>query len=88
MFPIIGFVIIFSSAIGGFMLAGGNSLVLLQPVEFIVIMGTGVGSLFIGVPSHALTHLIKDIPQVFKGSKYKKKDYLDMLESVVTKQNI
>lgn len=79
MFPIIGFVIIFSSAIGGFILAGGNPLVLLQPVEFIVIMGTGIGSLFIGVPSHALIQLIKDIPQVFKGSKYKKKDYLDML---------
>lgn len=79
MFPIIGFIIIFSSAIGGFILAGGNPLVLIQPVEFIVIMGTGVGSLFIGVPSHALSHLIKDVPQVFKGPKYKKKDYLDML---------
>ncbi len=84
MFPIIGFVIIFSSAVGGFMLAGGNPLVLLQPVEFIVIIGTGVGSLFIGVPSHALIHLIKDIPQVFKGSKYKKQDYLDMLVFLAT----
>jgi chemotaxis protein MotA len=79
MFPIIGFIIIFSSAIGGFILAGGNPLVLLQPVEFFVIVGTGVGSLFIGVPARALVHLIKDIPRVFKGSKYKKKDYLEML---------
>lgn len=84
MFPLIGFVIIFSSAIGGFILAGGNPIVLLQPVEFIVIMGTGIGSLFIGVPSHALIHLIKDIPQVFKGSKYKKKDYLDILIFLAT----
>jgi chemotaxis protein MotA len=79
MFPIIGFIIIFASAVGGFVLAGGNPLVLMQPVEFIVIMGTGIGSLFIGVPSRALLHLIKDIPRVFKGSKYKKKDYLEML---------
>jgi chemotaxis protein MotA len=79
MFPIIGIVIIFSSAVGGFMLAGGNPAVLLQPVEFLVIMGTGVGSLFIGVPSHALIHLTKDIPKVFKGPKYHKKDYLEIL---------
>lgn len=79
MFPIIGFIIVFASAVGGFVLAGGNPMLLLQPVEFLVILGTGVGSLFIGVPSHALIHLGKDLPSIFKGSKYKKKDYLDML---------
>jgi chemotaxis protein MotA len=79
MFPIIGFIIVFSSAIGGFMLAGGNPMLLFQPVEYLVILGTGIGALFIGVPSHAVIHLAKDIPSVFKGPKYKKKDYLDML---------
>lgn len=79
MFPIIGFVIIFASAVGGFMMAGGNPALLLQPVEFIVIMGTGIGSLFIGVPSHAIIQLTKDLPKVFKGPKYHKKDYLELL---------
>jgi len=79
MFPIIGFIIVFASAIGGFILAGGNPLLLLQPVEFLVIMGTGVGSLFIGVPAKILTQLLKDIPKIFTGSQYKKDDYLDML---------
>ncbi|MDP3936313.1 MAG: flagellar motor stator protein MotA [Alphaproteobacteria bacterium] len=79
MFPIIGFVIVFSSCIGGFMLAGGNPLLLFQPVEFLVILGTAIGALLIGVPSHILSHLIKDIPQIFKGGKYKKQDYLEML---------
>lgn len=79
MFPIIGLVIIFASAIGGFMMADGNPILLLQPVELIVIMGTGIGSLFIGVPSHALIQLTKDLPKVFKGPKYKTKDYLDLL---------
>jgi chemotaxis protein MotA len=79
MFPIIGFIIVFASAIGGFILAGGNPLLLLQPVEFLVIMGTGVGSLFIGVPAKLLTQLLKDIPKIFTGSQYKKDDYLDML---------
>jgi chemotaxis protein MotA len=79
MFPIIGFIIVFASAIGGFILAGGNPLLLLQPVEFLVIMGTGIGSLFIGVPAKILTQLLKDIPKIFTGSQYKKDDYLDML---------
>lgn len=79
MFPIIGLVIIFSCSIGGFVLAGGNPVLLFQPVEFLVIMGTGIGSLFIGVPAHSLTQLIKDTPKVFKGPKYKTKDYLEIL---------
>jgi chemotaxis protein MotA len=79
MFPIIGFIIVFASAIGGFMLAGGNPTLLFQPVEFLVILGTGIGALFIGSPSHAIIHLVKDLPTVFKGEKYKKKDYLAML---------
>lgn len=70
---------VFASAVGGFMLAGGNPMLLLQPIEFLVIMGTGIGSLFIGVPLHALMHLAKDLPRVFKGFKYKKGDYLDIL---------
>lgn len=79
MFPTIGFVIVFASCIGGFILAGGNPALLFQPVEFLVILGTGIGSLFIGFPSHAIIHLIKDLSAVLKGAKYKKKDYLDML---------
>ena len=84
MFPIIGLIVVFSSCIGGFMLAGGNPVLLFQPVEFLVILGTGIGSLLIGVPSHALIHLLKDISHVFKGSKYKKKDYLDILVFLAT----
>lgn len=84
MFPIIGLLVVFSSCIGGFMLAGGNPVLLFQPVEFLVILGSGIGSLLIGVPSHTLIHLLKEIPQVFKGAKYKRQDYQEVLVFLAT----
>jgi chemotaxis protein MotA len=79
MFPLIGFIVVFSSAIGGFIIAGGNPALLFQPVEFLVILGSGIGSIFIGVPAHVLKHIPKDIPKIFSGTSYKKVDYLNML---------
>jgi len=83
MVPIIGFLIVLFSAIGGFMLAGGNPGILFQPVEFLVILGTGIGALCIGVPSNILIHLLKDMPKIFTGVKYKKNDYLNILVFLV-----
>lgn len=79
MFPIIGFIVVFASAVGGFILAGGNPVLLFQPIEYLIILGSGVGALLIGVPTKALSQLLKDIPRIFSGAKYHKDDYLSML---------
>jgi len=51
---IIGYIVVFGSILGGFMLAGGNPLLLLQPSEFIIIGGAALGSLIIASPSPIL----------------------------------
>jgi DNA polymerase I len=50
----IGALIVIVSAIGGFMLAGGNPLVLLQVGEIVVIFGIGFGVLVIASPGQVL----------------------------------
>ncbi|MDP0499613.1 MAG: MotA/TolQ/ExbB proton channel family protein [Verrucomicrobiota bacterium JB022] len=68
MFIIIGFVIVFISAMGGFILAGGNPAVLVHVSEFVVIGGISLGILIISTPINVLKHLMADLLGSFKGS--------------------
>ncbi|KAF0096133.1 MAG: chemotaxis protein MotA [Puniceicoccaceae bacterium 5H] len=68
MFIIIGFVIVFISAMGGFILAGGNPMVLLHISEFVVIGGVSLGILIISTPINVLKALMGDVLGSFKGS--------------------
>ena len=54
MLIIIGLVIVLGSVVGGYLMAGGNLLVLNQPSEFVVIGGAAIGSLVISTPSTVL----------------------------------
>ena len=47
MIIIIGAIIVFVSVLGGFMMAGGNPLALIQISEFVVICGAAGGALMI-----------------------------------------
>lgn len=47
MLLIIGYIIVIGSAMGGFMLAGGNPVVLLHISEFITIIGVSLGVMVI-----------------------------------------
>lgn len=79
MLPIIGFIVVLASAVGGFMMAGGNPLLLWQPVEFLIIFGVAIGALFIGFPAKKLQKMLLDFSKIFIGATYKKNDYLNML---------
>ncbi len=50
MFVIIGIAVVVVAVIGGFMFAGGDVILLIQPAEFVVIVGAAVGSLLISAP--------------------------------------
>jgi chemotaxis protein MotA len=81
MFVIIGIAVVFVAVLGGFVLAGGNPLLLLQWAEFIVIIGTAVGSLFIMASPSLIKKIVKAIPGTMKGHGYSKQDYLELLKS-------
>ena len=81
MFVIIGIVVVIAAVIGGFMIAGGNLVLLVQPSEFITIIGAALGSLLISSPLSLLKKIVKSLPQLFKSEHYEKKDYLELLKS-------
>jgi len=54
-------VVVTVSVVGGFLLAGGHILVLLQWAEFIIIGGAAAGALLISTPKTTLTKIIKYI---------------------------
>lgn len=75
-----GLLILLISVCGGFAMAGGNFKVLIQPSEFIVILGAAAGSLVIAAPGLMKARVIHVLKVAFKDSIPKKKDYLDLLK--------
>lgn len=81
MFVIIGIVVVILAVIGGFIFAGGEVVLLIQPAEFIVIIGAAIGSLLISAPSGVLKKMVKTLPSIFKSHSYTKEDYLELLKA-------
>lgn len=76
---IIGFIIVFGSVFGGYTLHGGNLAVLWQPSEVLIIVGAGVGSFIIANPPKSIKATLSSLKYLFKGSPYKKEDYVELL---------
>lgn len=79
MFLIIGALVVLGCVAGSFVAQGGHLSVLWQPFEFIIIFGSGVGSYIIANPKSVLGKTMGGLGSVFKGAKYKKQDYLELL---------
>lgn len=81
MFPAIGLVVLIALVFGGFAFTGGNLAPVLEamPHEMLIIGGAAVGALIIGNSGGELKALLGSFGTVFKGPKYKKKDYLDAI---------
>ncbi|KTT75542.1 flagellar motor stator protein MotA [Sphingomonas endophytica] len=81
MFAAIGLVVLLGMVFGGFAITGGN----LEPVfeaiphEMLIIGGAAAGALIIGNSMGELKAMGGGIGKVFKGPKYKKQDYLDVI---------
>lgn len=79
MLVIIGYIIVIASVFGGFAIAGGHLASLLQPVELLMIGGAASGAFIVGNNGKAIKATFKAIPTVFKGSKYTKALYMELM---------
>ena len=79
MLVIIGYVAVLGSVFGGFALAGGHLGALFQPLELLMIGGGAMGAFFVGNTMKAIKATFKDLPTVFKGSKYSKETYMELM---------
>lgn len=80
MLILIGSLIVMASTIGGFLLAGGNPLVLLHVSEFVVILGVAAGVLVIASPGHVLKEIVHKIKACITGKAAGEKEFTDLLK--------
>src|SRR5450756_533484 len=76
----IGAFIVMASTLGGFMLAGGHPLVLLQVSEFVIILGVGAGVLVIASPGHVLKDIVHKVKSAIAGKSPGEKEFVDLLK--------
>ncbi len=79
MLVIVGYIIVCGSVFGGFAMAGGHLAALFQPLELLMIGGAAAGAFLVGNNTKSIKSTIKAIPVLFKGSKYTKQLYMDLL---------
>ena len=80
MLILVGAFIVLASTLGGFMLAGGNPLVLLHVSEFVVILGVATGVLVIASPGHVLKEIMHKVKEAVTGKSAGREDYSDLLK--------
>ena len=67
------------SVFGGFAMGGGHLAALLQPLELLMIGGAAAGAFFVGNNGKAMKATLKALPSLFKGSKFTKSLYMDLM---------
>jgi chemotaxis protein MotA len=78
MFLIVGYLIILGSAIGTYAIHGSLAA-LWMPTEYVAIVGLAVGSFVSGNDFKNIKATLGALPSLFKGSKYNKALYVDLL---------
>ena len=81
MFPVIGLVVLLVMIFGGFAITGGALGPVMEaiPHEMLIIGGAAVGALIIGNSGKELKALGSGLGKIFKGPRYTKQDYLDVI---------
>lgn len=79
MFVIVGGIVVTICVFGGFILAGGNIMVLFQPIELIVIGGSAFGSMILMSPGSQLKDIMKQVIGAFSAKEVSKDEYQELL---------
>jgi chemotaxis protein MotA len=79
MFVIIGWVVALGCIFGAYVVIGGHIAALVQPTKFIMIFGGALGAFIAANNAHALKHTLSGLASCFKGSKYTKAFYMELI---------
>jgi len=81
MFAAIGLVVLLGMVFGGFAFTGGHLEPVLEaiPHEMIIIGGAAIGAIVAGNSMKEVKQLLGGFGKIFKGPKYKKQDFLDVI---------
>jgi chemotaxis protein MotA len=79
MFLFIGLGAVIASIVGGYVLNGGNLIVLFQPFEFLIIVGSAIGAYLIATPMSVVKGMLGYMPKAIGGSKYSRQNFVELL---------
>lgn len=66
MLLIVGVAVVLGSVVGGYLMHGGELLLLNQPAEFIIIGGAAAGTLVVSTPTHVLHQMLHQFTRLFQ----------------------
>jgi chemotaxis protein MotA len=75
-----GVLFVLAAVAGGFAMAGGHFPVLIQPSEFVVILGAAIGTLIASSPGKMRKRVVHALKMAVKENIPSTKDYLDLLK--------
>jgi len=75
----LGYVVTLLSVFGGYALDGGHVGALVQPIEFLMIVGAGVGSFIVGNNTKAMMSTLRVLPTLLRRSKYNRAVYMELM---------
>lgn len=78
MFLIIGYIVILAASVGTYAVHGSLAA-LWVPMEYIAILGLAIGGFIASNGAKAVKATVSALPKVFKGSKFNKTLYMDLL---------
>jgi chemotaxis protein MotA len=79
MFVIVGWLVALACIFGAYVAIGGPIAALIQPTKFIMIFGGALGAFIAANNAHALKHTLAGLASCFKGSKYNRTFYMELL---------
>jgi len=76
---IVGYIIVLGSVFGGYAMGGGHLGAMWQPLEMLMIGGSGLGAFVVGNNGKVIKATAKQIPKLFSGKKHDKALYLELM---------
>ena len=88
MISLIGIVVVLGAIAGGYMMEHGKFVVLVQPAELIIILGSAIGTVIVANPIPTLMKLVKGVLGILSGSPFTKPFYLESLKMIYELYNV
>jgi chemotaxis protein MotA len=88
MISLIGIVVVMGAIAGGYLMEHGKFLVLVQPAELLIILGSAIGTVIVANPIATLMRLVKGLLGILSGSPFTKAFYLESLKMIYELYNV
>jgi chemotaxis protein MotA len=88
MISLIGIVVVLGAIAGGYLMEHGKFLVLVQPAELLIILGSAIGTVIVANPIPTLMRIVKGVIGIISGSPFTKALYLETLKMIYELYNV